>query len=114
MKPKLIGVSLSGPAHEISIQMRAIKLLSPVLEHRFAPPRKWRFDFCWPDRMVALEVDGGTWTQGRHTRGAGYERDCEKRNAATELGWRVYNVTPAMIRSGYALDLLERVLGRET
>ena len=64
--------------------------------------------------MVALEVDGGTWTQGRHTRGAGYERDCEKRNAATELGWRVYNVTPAMIRSGYALDLLERVLGRET
>jgi len=39
--------------------------------------------------MLAVEVDGGTWTGGRHTRGAGFEADCEKLNAAVIAGFRV-------------------------
>jgi hypothetical protein len=65
-------------------------------EHRFAPPRRWRFDLAIPLRMVAVEIDGGTWTGGRHVRGDGYERDCRKLNAATALGWAVYRMTTAM------------------
>jgi len=66
------------------------------LEYRFAPPRRWRFDLAMPGKMIAVEIDGGTWTGGRHVRGDGYERDCRKLNAATALGWAVYRMTTAM------------------
>ena len=58
-------------------------------EFRFHPLAGWRFDLAFPAPRVAVEVDGGTWTQGRHTRGAGHASDCEKRNAAQALGWVV-------------------------
>ena len=65
-------------------------LPDPVSEYRFAPPRRWRFDFAWVDRMVAVEVEGGLWISGRHNRGAGMLGDMAKYNEATRLGWEVY------------------------
>lgn len=85
----------------------------PIREHRFAKEamgRQWRFDLCWPDAMLAVEVDGGAYSGGRHTRGAGFEGDCDKGNAAVELGWRVLHFTGKHIRSGEALATIERVL----
>ena len=76
-------------------------------EHAFAPPRKWRFDLAWPKQRIACEIEGGVWVSGRHTRGAGYESDCEKYSAAAASGWRVIRVTPGMIKSGKAIELLE-------
>ena len=64
-------------------------------EHRFAAPRRWRLDFAHVGGMVAIEVEGGIWTGGRHTRGAGFERDLEKYNAATLRGWALLRTTPA-------------------
>ena len=66
-----------------------------VEEHRFATliGRKWRFDFAWPDRMLAVEIDGGAFSGGRHTRGAGFVEDCRKLNAAVLMGWRVLRFT---------------------
>lgn len=58
-------------------------------EHRFHPTRKWRFDVAWPERRVAVELEGGVWTRGRHTRGAGYRRDMEKYNTAAAMGWTI-------------------------
>jgi very-short-patch-repair endonuclease len=66
--------------------------------------RRWRFDFAWPDRKVALEVEGGVWISGRHTRAAGYINDTEKYNEAVLLGWRVLRVTRPHIDSGQALQ----------
>lgn len=65
----------------------------PVREHRFAAGRRFRFDFCWPDKMVAVELEGGIWTGGGHTRGAGYRENCEKYNLAAIQGWRVLRYT---------------------
>lgn len=73
--------------------------LPPVREFCFAPPRRWRFDFAWPTACVAVEIEGGSWMQGRHTRGAGYARDCEKYNAAVMAGWRVLRFTGEMLRA---------------
>ncbi len=47
---------------------RRNSLPEPTPEHRFAPPRRWRFDFCILAHKIAIEVDGGVWLPngGRH------------------------------------------------
>ena len=72
----------------------ALGLPPPVAEYRFAPPRRWRFDFAWPELLIAVEVEGGVWSRGRHVRGRGYLGDLEKYNAAVVMGWRVLRYTP--------------------
>jgi very-short-patch-repair endonuclease len=72
------------------------KLPMPVAEYKFHPTRKWRFDWCWPDQKVALEIEGGVYATGRHTRGKGYENDCRKYNAALLHGWKVLRATTGM------------------
>lgn len=74
----------------------------PEREYRFHPVRKWRFDFAYPGRLIAIECDGGTWSGGRHVRGGGFLSDAEKGNAAQILGWAVFHYTGSMIRSGEA------------
>lgn len=82
----------------------------PMLEHRFHPQRRWRFDFAWPERKIAVEIEGGTFTRGRHVRPLGYEGDCEKYNEAALLGWKVLRFTTRQIAKGIALATLERAL----
>lgn len=84
-------------------------LPEPVAELRFAPPRRWRFDWAWPDNKVALEVEGGVWTRGRHTRGAGFIKDMEKYNAATVLGWRVLRCVPGELLSAETFTSLKQL-----
>jgi hypothetical protein len=81
---------------------RWLGLPEPVREYEFAQTRKWRFDLAWPGSMVAAEVDGGVWTGGRHTRGKGYEEDCEKLSVAAAMGWRVICCTPGQVEDGRA------------
>ena len=95
---------------EMALQIRAAGLPVPVREHRFHPSRRWRFDFAYPDEKIAIEIEGGVWIGGRHTRGSGFTSDCEKYNEAARLGWRVFRLTGEMIRNGYGLRLLESVL----
>lgn len=72
-------------------QCRVFGLPEPVAEYRFAPDRRFRFDWCWPERKIAVEEDGGIWIRGggRHNHPTGYLRDMEKLNLAVEMGWRV-------------------------
>ena len=91
-------------------QIAAAGLPRPEREHRFAPPRRWRFDFAWPVRRIAAEVEGGTWSRGRHVRGRGFEADCEKYNAAALAGWRVLRFTGDMVEDGRALGTIEEAL----
>ena len=71
---------------------------APQREYRFAPGRRYAFDFAWAESRVALELEGGTYTNGRHVRGSGYRHDCEKYNLAASLGWRVFRATSDMLR----------------
>ncbi len=70
-----------------------------VCEHQFYPGRKWRFDFAHPQTKVAIELEGGIWSGGRHTRGKGFTQDCEKYNAAAIQGWRVFRLTSEMVNA---------------
>jgi hypothetical protein len=73
--------------------LRAAGIEDPVCEFRFCPSRKWQMDFAWPERKIALEVNGGLWSGGRHTRGS-VLKDYEKLNAAHARGWRVFQCAP--------------------
>jgi hypothetical protein len=61
--------------------------------------------------MVAVEIEGGIWGDGRHVRGTGFIADCRKYNAAARAGWRVFRFTPEMVQSGEAIDLVREVVG---
>jgi very-short-patch-repair endonuclease len=83
---------------------------APQAEWRFHPTRRWRFDWAFPAVRFAVEVEGGGWIGGRHTRGAGFEKDLDKYAEALVLGWRVLRVTPKQVNDGRALQLIERIL----
>lgn len=70
-----------------------------VAEHRFHETRKWRFDYAVPSLRIALEVEGGVWTGGRHTSASGFLRDMEKYNEAELNGWVVLRCTPKTLWS---------------
>ncbi len=97
-------------------QIRLSKLPEPQLEYQFHANRRWRFDFCWKQQLVACEVEGGIWMQTDkgyskgHAHPTRFESDCEKYNEAALYGWLIIRVTPGMIRDGRALDWLERAL----
>ena len=91
-------------------QLKEQRLDIPVREHKFLTKRRFRFDFAWLDRMIAMEIEGGVWTGGRHTRGAGYSRDLEKYNLAQLHGWDVYRFTPQDVRKGIAVAFVKDVM----
>jgi hypothetical protein len=91
-------------------QIKVLGLPEPEREYKFHPKRKWRFDFAWLLDMVAVEIEGGTWTHGRHTRPWGFENDCIKYNTAQRMGWIVYRFTKRMVESGEAINFIEEAL----
>ncbi len=92
------------------VQLDWAKLPVPEREARFHPTRRWRFDFAWPEQKVAVEVEGGVYVQGRHSRGKGYEADIEKYNEAALLGWTVLRCTPRQVNSGQTVEWIRRAL----
>lgn len=79
-------------------------------EHRFHETRRWRFDFAFPDQMLAAECEGGLFSGGRHVRGAAYEKDLAKYNAAAMMGWTVVRFGPNAIKTGEAADRIVEFL----
>ena len=108
----VVVVKKSDLEEQLAFQIEGTDLPVPCRECTFHPTRRWRFDFCWPDIKVAMEVEGGTWSGGRHTRGSGFRKDCDKYNQAAILGWVVLRVTSDMVQDLTALRLLEQVFER--
>jgi very-short-patch-repair endonuclease len=83
---------------------QAIKIYYPhvraemVAEYRFHHKRLWRFDFAFPSQMIGIELQGGTWVNGGHNRGAQMSKDYEKINTAQATGWKVFQFTTDMLR----------------
>lgn len=104
MKAKTIPI-LSPGEEAFALHCRAEKL-KPVREYMFHPHRKWRFDFWFPERRLAVEIEGGYG--GRHQRVDGFEGDAYKYNAAAKMGILVMRYTTAMVLRGDAInDVLE-------
>jgi len=123
-------------SRELLVQIKNAGLPEPTQEYRFHPVRLWRLDFAYPEKKIAIEVDGGGWGRpvvcnrchqtvmryvngrsypvregGRHHTAKGSEADNEKKNALAEMGWRVVTYNPSHIKDGSALQNLRKVLG---
>lgn len=85
-------------------------------EYKFHPTRKWRFDFAVgaskeeiESQRIAIEFNGAVFTQGGHTRGAGYVKDMEKMNNAQVLGFRVLQYTSMDFRKDGLEKMIEQI-----
>ena len=62
-------------------------------ELKFAENRRFRFDYAIIELKVAVEYEGIYSRKSRHTTQEGYNRDTEKYNIATSLGWKTFRYT---------------------
>lgn len=88
---------------------RSYGLPEPVAEYRFCE-RRWKFDWAWVDRKLALEVEGGIWIAGggRHNRPAGMLKDFAKYNRAAVLGWRILKCTPRTLCTTETIEAIRQ------
>lgn len=101
----------------IRIFIQAVKArfgIELVQEYRFHPKRLWRADMCCLEHRIIIEVEGGVYTNGRHTRSSGFLKDVEKYNTATCLGYRIIRVTPDTLLSNQTFEYIEQLLKLET
>lgn len=76
-------------------------------EFRFHETRRWRFDAAITEIKIAFECEGGSWSGGRHVTPQGFEKDLEKYNTATMMGWKVYRFVPRMLNQGWIETILK-------
>lgn len=79
-------------------------------EYKFHPDRKWRADFFITGTNILIEVEGGIWSGGRHTRGKGFIADMEKYNAAAVMGFKVLRFDTQQVKSGLAIKQIENLV----
>ncbi len=91
-------------------QLRDLKI-SFEQEYKFHPKRKWRADFLIVGKKILVEVEGGVWSGGRHTRGKGYIGDMEKYNAAVVMGFQVLRFSTEQVKTGLAVQQIEAMVG---
>ena len=94
----------------LAMQLKALKIEFEQ-EFKFHAKRKWRADFHITGKKLLVEVEGGIWSGGRHTRGKGYLGDMEKYNAATVMGYRVIRFSTEQVKSGLAIEQIEKMVG---
>lgn len=93
----------------LGMQLKALKIAFKS-EFRFHPTRKWRADFHIEGTKLLVEVEGGIWSGGRHTRGKGYLGDMDKYNAATAMGYQVFRFSTEQVISGFAIKQIEELV----
>lgn len=117
-------------AAEICYHIATVFNVTPETEYRFAAIlsggtgkgskerikamglKDWRMDIAIPEYMICIELDGGTWSNGRHSRGLGVISDMNKLNAATVNGWRVLRYTHTNHTLRHIMADVSRIINR--
>lgn len=103
----MTNARLSAGEETLAFHLRALGV-DFEREYRFSHSRRWKADFYLPLHRALIEVEGGTYTGGRHTRGSGYALDCEKYNHAVAMGYRLFRFTSEQVRKGEAIAFIEK------
>ncbi|MFV5503637.1 DUF559 domain-containing protein [Acinetobacter sp. 226] len=110
-RPKVKGEKVQSEGEvKLATALRALKI-DFEQEFKFHPERKWKADFHLVGKKILVEVEGGIWSGGRHTRGKGYIGDMEKYNAATMMGYQVIRFSTEQVKSGLAIQQIEKMVG---
>lgn len=96
---------MSALEETLALHIRAEKLPAPQREYVFAPPRRWRIDFAWPELRLAVEVDGEA-----HRIHERFHADFEKHARLVLDGWTLLRVGGREVRSGKAIAWLKTLL----
>jgi hypothetical protein len=80
-------------------------------EHKFAVGRRFRFDYYHIDG-VAIELEGGVWVRGRHTRPSGFLNDMEKYNLASSMGILVFRIPSHDISANWLSPIIKTIKER--
>jgi len=95
--------------HKLMAADLARIITEPVVrEYKAIPGRQFRFDLAYIKSKILIEIHGGTWSGGRHTRGIGFKDDREKMNEAQTLGYDVYEFTSEDVENGRAAEAVAR------
>lgn len=98
------ALALIGPGKNLRSRLKAAGL------------KDWRIDRADPAAKVAIEVDGGTFINGRHSRSVGYSEDCIKLNSLAAHGWLVFRLTTDMLDSdpfGHLTPIIATIKARQ-
>lgn len=98
--------------HELSLHLRAYSVPFER-EFKFCSTRRWKADFRITGTRILVEVEGGTWSGGRHVRPQGYAADCEKYSWAAVNGWIVLRYTSDQIYSGKAVSEILKAINQK-
>jgi hypothetical protein len=89
---------------------------SIVFEYVFHESRDWRFDVAIPGLHLGIEIEGGIYPfknprtgemiVGRHSRGAGFQKDLDKYNSATARAWQVFRFSVEDVQFGRSKTML--------
>lgn len=109
IKPPIVGTSRDAMTRRFDDLWRSLGGPALVKEHRFNHDRKWRFDYAHLASKVAIELHGGIYSGGRHTRGRGFANDREKMNAAQADGWRVFELATGQIQPQALLQIMAAI-----
>lgn len=96
---------------EFVLQLKAHGVTGWTREFRPIPTRRFRLDFAFEREKVGIECDGGTWSNGRHSRGKGYDTDCEKLALCQIAGWTILKITGTHLKDGTAITWTKQALG---
>ena len=91
-------------------KIREAQLPEPEREYKALKDRQFPWDLAWPEHRLLVEIQGGIYQRGAHSRGAGIERDMEKLNLATLAGYRSLQFSRGMIEDGTAVEVISRAL----
>ena len=97
-----------------AMQLDSAGLTGYVREYRAIPGRKFRFDFAFLRERLLVEINGGTYNGGAHSRGVGLNRDYEKGNLAVVNNWRVLSFDTKQVKSGAALEVVEQLINNQS
>ena len=110
-RPNVKGEKVQSEGEVIlATALRALKIEFEQ-EFQFHPTRKWRADFHLKGKKILVEVEGGIWSNGRHTRVKGYLGDLEKYNEATMMGYQVIRFSTEQVKSGKAIEQILKLIG---
>ena len=95
----------------VNAWFKEVGIPEPVYEYKFHPVRRWRMDLAWIEQKVYLEVQGGIFVQGRHSRGAAMLKEWQKINTASGMGWRVLYCQPKDLCTMGVSEIIRTAIG---